>query len=556
MKLFKKFPFYILLFLIISLPFHRWLPSALGIGLLLITWLFTTNFKLAIQKWKENKSVFWFIGFYVLSVISLFFTEDKENGYVLIILYIPIAVLPLILSTMRLTTKQLRLLMFTFINSVFIASIIGVIAYLFAKSSIIMTLFGQTPTVNLYYLTKHPAYISIQLLLAVFLQLHYTFILYKEEPHQKLKLLFGLIKIITFVLILVLMARRLQMLAFVILLPLFLILRGSPENRKRLAGIAAVISILFVVLALLLPFTRNRIEMTVRELKGGSNGEVRSLRLSMWGLGNEIITQNPVFGVGAGDAKNELYKIEESKICTAIANTNDEAIIDEDVAFKQVLINDFYEYELANEYVVLDKSKLKTEVIPGKVYHVSVNIIEWIPNHVILENGGRVVYDSKPVYHPTYIFRATDDELLVTKTAELDTIALQEVISFHKKKDRCAGIATDEEVVPLASIGTYGKALNEQFNFHNQFMQTLVGMGFVGLSVLVIIFFTGFKAAVKQKDPVLLVYMLILMLSFMTESILERALGVLLFSLLIPVFMYLKPSTPEDKSALPDEKSR
>lgn len=556
MQQFKKVPFYLLLFITISLPFHRWLPSGLGIGLLLISWLTTHPWNEIVANWKRNKSVLWFVAFYSIVALSALYSSNKVYAGKIAIQYLPILLMPIILSSISLSKKQLRVLMYTFINAVFIASLMGIVAFFFSKNSIIQFIFGQTPTVNLYYITKHPAYLSIQLLLAVFLQLHYSFIIYKNNPAAKQKLLFGFIKITVFIIIILLMARRLQMLAFVVLLPVFLVLRSSPKNRKRLSAIASVITILFIALALVLPFTRTRIEMTIRELKGGPGGEVASPRVDMWKIGGEIVADNPFFGVGVGDAKDELFNRERGKICTAISQSSTYDIVDQNVPFKHDLIEEFYQYEIADEAIVLDNNKLEAEVVPGKVYQLSVNIIEWIPNHIIIENGGNVVYDSKPIYNPRYVFRATDPKLEITKTIELDTVAIQEVTFFQKNYAVCNTVDLLDENLSLSEIGTLGKALQERFNFHNQFMQSVVGVGIVGLFFMLGIFVLVFKKSYQYKDSVFFIYGLLIVLSFLTESLLLRELGVLLFGYLIPVFMYLQPTTPEGKRALPDEKSQ
>jgi O-antigen ligase len=73
------------------------------------------------------------------------------------------------------------------------------------------------------------------------------------------------------------------------------------------------------------------------------------------------------------------------------------------------------------------------------------------------------------------------------------------------------------------------------YNFHNQYLETLVGTGVPGLLILLlIIFFIFFRLRSKLLFP-LHVY-LITTLFFFTESVLERQAGILFFCLIVFVF--------------------
>ena len=72
-------------------------------------------------------------------------------------------------------------------------------------------------------------------------------------------------------------------------------------------------------------------------------------------------------------------------------------------------------------------------------------------------------------------------------------------------------------------------AYQNQLNAHNQFIQTLVACGVLGLLLLLTIIGYAFWLAYKNRDLVLLLFMLIISINFMFESVLERVFGVIFF---------------------------
>ncbi len=73
-------------------------------------------------------------------------------------------------------------------------------------------------------------------------------------------------------------------------------------------------------------------------------------------------------------------------------------------------------------------------------------------------------------------------------------------------------------------------AYNEQLNAHNQYIQTLVGIGILGLSVLFFILGYAFFLAYRNRDLLLLLFNIIVSVNFMFESVLERVFGVIFFT--------------------------
>jgi O-antigen ligase len=76
-----------------------------------------------------------------------------------------------------------------------------------------------------------------------------------------------------------------------------------------------------------------------------------------------------------------------------------------------------------------------------------------------------------------------------------------------------------------------------EYNSHNQFLQTALGLGAIGfLSLVVCLLLPGVKAF-RQQDYLYVAFIVILAISFLTESVLERKQGVLFFQFFHSLFV-------------------
>ncbi|NMC56857.1 MAG: O-antigen ligase family protein [Eubacteriaceae bacterium] len=69
-----------------------------------------------------------------------------------------------------------------------------------------------------------------------------------------------------------------------------------------------------------------------------------------------------------------------------------------------------------------------------------------------------------------------------------------------------------------------------ELNAHNQFLQTLVSSGILGLLLLSTIIGYGFWFAYKNRNMLLFLFLIIISVNFMFESVLERVFGVIYFT--------------------------
>lgn len=71
---------------------------------------------------------------------------------------------------------------------------------------------------------------------------------------------------------------------------------------------------------------------------------------------------------------------------------------------------------------------------------------------------------------------------------------------------------------------------NTKFNAHNQYFETLIGLGIIGLLVFLSVISVAIRNASKGKNAIYLISVLIFAASCITESMLERQNGIVFFS--------------------------
>ncbi len=93
-----------------------------------------------------------------------------------------------------------------------------------------------------------------------------------------------------------------------------------------------------------------------------------------------------------------------------------------------------------------------------------------------------------------------------------------------------------EELQAVYKRNHFDLAYNYRFNPHNQYLQTWAATGILGLLCLLGIFFLSFKYAIDSKNALYMALVLLLFLSMISESMLERQKGLVFFSFFLLFF--------------------
>lgn len=105
--------------------------------------------------------------------------------------------------------------------------------------------------------------------------------------------------------------------------------------------------------------------------------------------------------------------------------------------------------------------------------------------------------------------------------------AKEELNNALKKCD--ANFWNGEENIPIHT---------KNLNFHNQFLQTWAEVGILGFLLLAFLMIRPFL--LKNQHPLFLIFLAITLIGFLTESMLERQAGVVLFAFMYPLLADLK----------------
>lgn len=83
------------------------------------------------------------------------------------------------------------------------------------------------------------------------------------------------------------------------------------------------------------------------------------------------------------------------------------------------------------------------------------------------------------------------------------------------------------------------QAVERKYSAHNQFIQTFVEHGIVGFMLLIVLFSVLFIHAIRQNNFLLFLFITILIISYMFESMLNRMIGCQFFGFWSGVLLYL-----------------
>lgn len=107
--------------------------------------------------------------------------------------------------------------------------------------------------------------------------------------------------------------------------------------------------------------------------------------------------------------------------------------------------------------------------------------------------------------------------------------AANEVISRHPIAGAGTGDAKDELMAEYASRGMTG-AIGHKLNAHNEYYQVFVALGLIGFIMLLACLLLPLFFSLRRHDAVYFVFLLIILLNFLPESMLETQAGVMFYA--------------------------
>jgi O-antigen ligase len=87
-----------------------------------------------------------------------------------------------------------------------------------------------------------------------------------------------------------------------------------------------------------------------------------------------------------------------------------------------------------------------------------------------------------------------------------------------------------EQLMRIHKERNIESALENNLNSHNQFLETATQTGFVGLSLLLLVFAIPLYHSIRKKQELLFLFLMICFINFLFESMLQRLAGVVFFA--------------------------
>jgi len=109
-----------------------------------------------------------------------------------------------------------------------------------------------------------------------------------------------------------------------------------------------------------------------------------------------------------------------------------------------------------------------------------------------------------------------------------------------------------DELVKQYVKDDYALGVERRFNPHSQYLHTTVSLGIIGLLSLCAMLFLPLFYSIKHRDWVYVIFLLVIILNSLTESILERQAGILFFVFFNCLF-YLQLKQSSEKPAQKQE---
>ena len=285
--------------------FMPFMPRFLAviIGLSFVCWLAETIISKNRPRLQFTQSAYLFLGFYLIHIIGLFWSENLDYGFFDLQIKLSFAVFPLMLLTGKLPENAGWPLIARFFNIGCMSSVIIVLARAFLR-------FNELGPEAFFYKDLswflHPAYFSM------YLGLSLSFILTRFVMFRTAKITaLAALQVLVLTLTIMLLSSKagIFVLLFIVILLVLYMLRTKPALRLNL-----LIASVFLIISTSLIFSKSiygrllEMKNSMAEASPSNTQESSAVRLMAWKVAAGVIAENPVFGAGTGDIKDELMK--------------------------------------------------------------------------------------------------------------------------------------------------------------------------------------------------------------------------------------------------------
>lgn len=304
---FQQIHFYLCALIAFFLPVYvRAVP--LLIVLLIINWIAEGEFKEKISNLKSNKLAFVFISYYLLFLIGMFWTENKNAGAFDLQVKFSLLIFPLLFGSSEhyIDKKSIKTIFIAFVLGCFIETVIC-----FSHSIYIwLTQHEDNFTYTKLSIYLHPSYLSMYLSFAMAILILFL----NSDESVTGKVYADVMLIIWFWFSIIMLQSKAGILITGILFVLFFFTMITSKKKMATALIAIIFltGMYFLTNQYIITTDYSRINIAEHTIVKGkldtTSKESNQVRILIWEAASEIIRNNFLLGAGTGDAKDELMK--------------------------------------------------------------------------------------------------------------------------------------------------------------------------------------------------------------------------------------------------------
>lgn len=308
----KPLHFYFYVLLVLLIPFDAFI--SLSIILLGISVFFFQPLKISFRNIKERPITYVFAAFYLFYIFGMLYTSNTSAGLREMEYRLSILIFPLIIAASpKLEKRSYLLLLTTFVLACALASVIS-----FVHGSFFYGDF-RLPAYYELSLFHHTSYFSLYINFC-FLIIFYLLETVDLKPvHKK----FALGLIIFFFLFNLLLGSKMGIIISLLIFAAYGLIYFRNKPKLPLLGYAILAVGLTYAAIQLVPGMKERVHyMKLALFSTDPDNQVEEssmVRVHIWEQAIEIFKENPILGVGTGDAKDSLMeKYEENDILMAL----------------------------------------------------------------------------------------------------------------------------------------------------------------------------------------------------------------------------------------------
>ncbi len=299
-----KIKFVSIMAFVVLLPVNKKLMPFI-IALWLIVWLIEGKFKQKIGQLKKIQPFILLVTFYILHLLSLFYTENIKSGLFDIEVKLSLLILPLVvLNNKFIANKQY----FNTIIKAFVLSNFVAVLFCFGQSLYrYLILNGELLYYSEFSIFHHTSYSSMYLLFSIAI---IFYLITTKDIAGKKSMLFYSVVLLSMIAGIYFTSSKAGMISMFVLAVYFIYIYVVKQKRYVLSAIILVILAASIITGISCNYRfkayYEQAGQTIKDFfKNGATNSTDE-RLQAWNVAIEISKKNIITGVGTGDVKDKL----------------------------------------------------------------------------------------------------------------------------------------------------------------------------------------------------------------------------------------------------------